>query len=831
MANAAAALGQHSGYSELSLAGEFALSSPSYKTRAKIALPGDVHTALLAAGEIPDPYFGTNEQAVMWVHDTAWNMERRFTATRADIDGYLTLTLEEVDCIATVFLNGEEIARTQNQFIRYDLDVTGKVRAGGNTLRLEFAITKDVAKARSDAHPFPIPFTYNYLSNGLPGVHMNFVRKAACHAGWDWGICLMPTGVYGRMSIRRSRLARQESVQVEQAHGKKSVELSITTRVFAFAEGSVELNHAIDGQRIDDKVVVRPGENVFIHNLTIKNPKLWWPNGQGDQPLYELATALDGETTTRKLGLRKLEWVIEKDAIDHSFKVRVNGRDITAMGANWIPADAIPSRITPAVVRDLLESARAVNMNMMRVWGGGQYEPDYFYEICDELGIMVWQDFMFSCMSYPSNREFLEDVRTEITQQVRRLSHHACVALWCGDNEVIGSLHWYPETKAAPERYVANYDRLNSMLGYIVEDEDPGRRFWPSSPSLGYMDFSDGWHSDTRGDLHYWSVWHEAKSFEAYRDVNPRFASEFGFQSFTSMNVIESFTRPEDRNPSSPVMESHQRNNGGNARILETMTRYFRFPSDFDQMVFLSQIQQGLAIKTAIEYWRSTKPRCMGTLFWQINDTYPVASWASLDYGGQWKLLHYMAKRFFLAVNVVAVPEKASSDLVLKGINDTAGKAEVSLEVLAVDVAGKSRIVFTGKGTVSPDASTELARIALRDLRPSEFLFFSWRDKDGELLGENDFFPSPYKAYEMQEAKITSRWASEDGKPVLLLKADKPAVFVTATSDVPGYFSDNAVTLLPGRETRLGFTPRHGAKVTQKALAAGLKIRHLRQTY
>ncbi len=828
---AAAALAPNSSYSEIDLSGEFALSSTAYKTKARISLPGDVHTALLAAGEIPDPYFGANEQAVMWVHATPWTMERRFTAGRDQIDGYLTLTLDNVDCIATVFLNGEEIARTQNQFIRYDIDVTGKVKAGANTLRLEFAVTKDVAKARYDAHPFPIPFTYNYLSNGLPGVHMNFVRKTACHAGWDWGICLMPTGVYGRMAIRKSRLARQESVTVEQAHGKNSVELSITTRVFAFAEGSVELSHEIAGQKLDDKVVVRPGENVFVHNVTIKNPKLWWPNGQGEQPLYELWTTLDGERTTRKVGLRKLEWIVEKDAIDHSFKVRVNGRDITAMGANWIPADAIPSRITPTVVRDLLESAQAVNMNMIRVWGGGQYEPDYFYELCDELGLMVWQDFMFACMSYPSDRAFLADVRTEITQQVRRLSHHACIALWCGDNEVIGSLHWYPETKANRDRFTANYDRLNSMLGNIVEDEDPGRRFWPSSPSLGYMDFADGWHLDTRGDTHYWSVWHEAKDFSAYRDVQPRFASEFGFQSFTSMNVIETFTNPEDRNPSSPVMENHQRNTGGNARILETMTRYFRFPSNFDQMVFLSQIQQGLAIKTAIEFWRSTKPRCMGTLFWQINDTYPVASWASLDYGGQWKLLQYMAKRFFLPINVVAVPEKGTHALVLKGINDTAAKAEVSLEVQAVDVGGKARVVFTGKGVVSPDGASELARIALGDLQPSEFLFFAWRDKAGKLLGENDYFPQPYKAYDMPQAKVTSRWESSEAGPVLVLKADRPAVFVTATTDVPGYFSDNAVTLLPGRETRLSFTPRHGAKVTQKALASGLKVRHLRETY
>ena len=817
------------GYSELSLAGQFQLTSPKLKLKAPITLPGDVHAALIEAGEIPDPYFADNETRVMWVHDTPWTMERKFTATPADIDGYLTLTLENVDTIATVFLTGEALAETQNQFIRYDIDVTGKVKAGTNTLRLEFAVTKDVAKARSDAHPFPIPFTYNYLSNGLPGVHLNFVRKAACHAGWDWGICLMPTGVYGRMAIRKSRLARQESVTVEQAHGKKSVELSITTRVFAFAEGSVELTHEIDGQKLADKVVVRPGENTFVHNVTIKNPKLWWPSGHGEQPLYELLTTLDGERTTHKLGLRKLEWIVEPDDIDHSFKCRVNGRDISMFGANWIPADAIPSRITPTVVRDLLESAKAVNMNMLRIWGGGQYEPDYFYEMCDELGLLIWHDFMFACMSYPSDRAFLADVRTEITQQVRRLQHHASIALWCGDNEVIGSLHWYPETKAAPERYVANYDRLNSMLGNIAEDEDPGRRFWPSSPSMGYLDFSDGWQMDTRGDTHYWSVWHSAKDFSAYRDVNPRFASEFGFQSFTSMNVIETFTEPKDRNPSSPVMESHQRNTGGNARILETMTRYFRFPSNFEQMVFLSQIQQGLAIKTAIEYWRSTKPRCMGTLYWQINDTYPVASWSSLDYGGQWKLLQYMAKRFYNPITVVAVPD--GDQLILKAINDTGSKAAIELEVQAVDADGGARIIATATVKTNPDKAIVATRIALDDLGPNEFLFFSWTGEDGKLLGENDYFPKPYKAYEIGEASVTAVWSSGDTGPVLTLTADRPAVFVTATVDVPGYFSDNAVTLLPGRECRLSFTPRHGATVTQDALAAGLKLSHLRETY
>ncbi len=830
----------------LSLAGAFALTAKGRDVATTITLPGDVHGALLAADLIPDPYYGENEKTVMWVNETAWNMERQFTASAADIDGFLTLTLAEVDCIATVLLNGEVIARTDNSFLRHDIDVTGKVRVGENTLRIEFDIAPDVAKARADAHPFPIPFTKNYQTNGLKGIHMNFIRKAACHAGWDWGICLMPIGVYGTMSLRKARLARQESVQVDQRHEDGMVFLDIKTRLHAFEAGEVKLSHKIDNQRLAWPVQVVKGENVIKHTVPIVEPRIWWPAGQGEQPLYELVTDLEGEITTRKIGLRKLEWVVEKDEIDHSFKCRINGRDITMMGANWIPADAIPSRATPAVVRDLLESAKAANMNMLRIWGGGQYEPDWFYDLCDELGILIWHDFMFSCMSYPSNREFLDNVRLEITQQVRRLSHHASIALWCGDNEVIGSLGWYPETKADPGRYLANYDRLNSMLGNIVEDEDPARRFWPSSPSLGYLDFSDGWHQDTRGDLHYWDVWHSAKSFDAYRTVNPRFASEFGFQSFTSMNVIETFSEEKDRNPSSPVMEIHQRNDGGNARIIETMNRYFRFPRNFDQMVFLSQVQQGLAIKTAIEYWRSTKPRCMGTLYWQINDIWPVASWSSLDYGGQWKLMHYMARRFYLPVNVVAVPVHdnvrtnsrgtpvegaAPTSIALRAINDTGAPTSIALEVRAVRISGGDRVVFSGNCAVGADAAIEVCSLIAADLAEDEFLFFSWRDAAGKLLGENDYFPKPYKAYELVTPAITADWSDRDGKAVLTLQADKPALFTTASVDVPGHFSDNALTLLPGRPVELTFHPRHGASVTSADLSASLKVRNLAETF
>ncbi|MCB1516394.1 MAG: glycoside hydrolase family 2 protein [Hyphomicrobiaceae bacterium] len=792
---------------ELNIGGTYRLTSADGEIEVPINLPGDVHTALLGAGKIPDPYFGGNEQEVMWVNKTRWTIDGTFSVPQNMAMGILTLTLSEVDCIASIYLNGEKLAEVDNQFIRHDLDVTGKIRPGENQIRFSFAIARDVAAARAKAHPFPLPFTKNYQTNGLEGVHMNFIRKVACHAGWDWGICLMPTGIYGQMRLRKSNLARIDSVQVNQRHANGNVTLLIKTRIHSVAQGEVNLSHSIAGQTVESTHQVAPGENELESELEVQGPELWWPAGQGAQPLYDLVTRVDEQTFRQKIGFRQLDWIIENDAIDHTFKCRVNGRDITMMGANWIPADAIPSRITPEVVRDLLESAVAANMNMIRVWGGGQYEPDYFYQICDELGILVWQDFMFSCMPYPSDEDFLQSVSTEITQQVRRLQHHASIALWCGDNEVIGSLTWYPETIANRDRYVANYTRLSKVLADTVEREDPARRFWPSSPSLGYMDFSDGWHVDSRGDMHYWDVWHSAKPFEAYRTVNPRFASEFGFQSFTSMNVIESFTEPGDRNPSSPVMEVHQRNEGGNARILETMCRYFRFPKNFEQMVFLSQMQQGLAIKTAIEYWRSTKPRCMGTLFWQINDTWPVHSWSSLDYGGQWKPLHYMAARFFRQINVVAIP-RANGNVDLRAVNDTPQSAAIGLTVWAIDMAGHKRQLHGGRHGVTTDSAVTVATVAAENLKQDEFLYFVWTDDSANRLGENDFFPRAYKYYDLSRPEIETSVEFEGERIRISLKCSHPAFFVTLQTPLAGRFSDNAFTLLSGERRTIEFTPK-----------------------
>jgi beta-mannosidase len=504
-------------------------------------------------------------------------------------------------------------------------------------------------------------------------------------------------------------------------------------------------------------------------------------------------------------------------------KFRVNGRDVFAKGANWIPADALPGRNTEAAVRPLLESAQQAHMNMIRVWGGGIYETEFFYDLCDELGLMVWQDFMFSCMHYPSTREFLAEVKAEATYQVQRLQHRACVALWCGDNEIIGALGWYEVAKANRDRYLVNYDRLNRLLGEVVEDQDPSRRFWPSSPSLGELDFADGWHCDTRGDLHFWDVWHSAKPFEHYRSIQPRFCSEFGFQSFPSQYTVATFTNTEDRNVSSRVMEVHQRNEGGNARIVETLTRYFRFPRDFDQLTYVSQIQQALAMKTAIDSWRSLKPRCMGTLYWQLNDTWPVASWSSIEYGGRWKVLQYVARHFYAAVNVVAVPRDGQGRYAVVAVSDEPLAQELTVQVQAVHLhTGAQRSLWSGACQLTHEAAQTLVALDDAQVGAEEFVQLRWSAQGGAVTGCNDHLVRPYKDASLGQQPV--QFTLLDGYTVRL-ESPQVSFFVWLETPAAGRFEDNAFTLLPGqaREVRwLGAEPLD---------LATLRVRHLAQSY
>jgi beta-mannosidase len=691
--------------------------------------------------------------------------------------------------VAEVRLNGQLVLTAANVHRRWRVDVSGALKPGANTIEILFQSPVREAAARAARLPFPIP--YQQVNGPIP--HANMLRKQQCDFGWDWNIALGIFGVSG--GIRLEPIGpRIGDIVVTQVHGSGLAEVTLAIH----AEGLDDVTASLCG--VTGSAPVRHG--VARLTLAIPDPQLWWPVGLGRQVLHELQVTGQGARATRRIGLRDMRLVSEPDAAGRSFGVEVNGRPVFARGANWIPADALFGRITVEGVRGLLQSAVDANMNMIRIWGGGRYEPDWFYDLCDELGLMVWQDFMFACHLYPSTPEFLAEVDAEVRDVVARINHHACMAVWCGDNELIGALTWFPESRKDRDRYLVNYDRLNRTVEAALHSVLPGANWWPSSPSPGPLAFGDAWHDDSSGDMHFWSVWHEGRDFDHYRDVSPRFCSEFGFQSYPSLSAIRSFADEADWNIAAPVMESHQKNPGGNARIAETMFRYFRFPVDFPNFVYLSQVQQGLAIKTAVTHWRSLKPHCQGTLYWQLNDTWPVCSWASLDHGGNWKLLHHMAQRFYAPVTVVAVPKDGA--ITLKAVNDGPEAVTVTVTASAAAMDGTTRKLAEARVTVSPDAALPVLTLPPDALAAGEVLAFTW---SGDAQGGDVHAPKPWKAYDLLPAGLTADIKQDGAAWNLSLKVSALAPFVAVEADVPGRFSTNAVTLFPGYPATITFTP------------------------
>ena len=785
------------------LAGDWQLASTDGATRSTIAIPGDVHTALHAAEIIPDPYFARNEEVVQWVARRDWTIERSFRLDDAGGDWYLDI--DYLDTVATVFVNDTLVLEADNCFRRYRPDVSKALRAGDNTIRILLHSSIAAGAERQAAQPFYIP----YHPGNSPIANGNMLRKPQCHFGWDWNIAIAPLGLYGTVALKRLETARIENVVTRQVHnGDGSVDLQVTATFFAVQPGVMPVHFALGEERIRLDCGIAAGLSTVTYVFSLDKPKLWWPAGSGEQALYALSVETPFETVTRQIGLRTIELITDKDEAGSRFAFKVNGREIFCRGANWIPADALFSLSSPAKTEDLLQSAADANMNMIRVWGGGFYEQDWFYDICDRLGLMVWQDFMFACNLYPSTKDFLDNVAAEVDYQVRRLSTHPCIALWCGDNELVGALTWFDESKKDRDRYLVSYDRLNRTIEQAMKKAAPDAIWWPSSPASGYLDFGDAWHADGSGDMHYWSVWHENKSFDNYRAVSPRFCSEFGFQSYTSLPVIKTYADAKDMNVASPVMELHQKNAGGNERIAGTMFRYFRFPKDFPNFVYLSQIQQGLAIKTAVEYWRSLKPHCMGTIYWQLNDTWPVASWSSLDYGGRWKAMHYLVRRFFQPVAVAAIPSEDGREIRFSLVNDTAAEVSVDLSISVLTMKGERKHLRDVQAMGAPDAAVTAAAIDAAAIPAGCLLAWRFTASNG-MGGEGHFVPGTYKALELEPAglSVVREYVEENGSIDLTVAAKGLALFVMIESETDGRYSDNAFDLAAGESRRIVFTP------------------------
>lgn len=774
----------------IDLRGPWTLKDAAGNTVCEMSLPGDILSALHAAGKVPDPYAAANELDVRWVADQDWVLERTVVVEHRRYQ----MALSQLDCIAEVRVNGDVVLEADNAFRRHRADVSKSLKAGENTIQIKLFSPTAAANARQKAQPYFVPYTKNYpVPNG------NMLRKPQCDFGWDWNPALMPMGCYGTLQLEEKKACAIADLVVNQLHSDSGATLIVEAKMVGKPPIGATMVAIFDGESVPPSQISESGIR-FVFQIT--DPELWWPAGHGDQPLFDLMVRIDQCERKRRIGLRTIELINEPDDAGQGLKLRVNGRDIFAKGANWIPADALPGRMTEGETRHLLQSAIDANMNMIRVWGGGWYEPNWFYNICDELGLLIWQDAMFACSLYPATEDFLSDVDTEVRDVALRLHHHACIALWCGDNELIGALTWYEESLKDRDRYLVAYDRLNRTIERALKETLYQVNWWPSSPAAGPLDFGDAWHDDSSGDMHFWSVWHEGRDFEHYRDVSPRFCSEFGFQSFPSIDVCRSFAGDSDMNIASPVMEAHQKNEGGNARIAETMFRYFRFPKTFEDFVYLSQVQQALAIKTAVTHWRSLMPHCMGTLYWQLNDTWPCASWSSLDYGGGWKLLHHAAKDFYAPQTVVAVPEDGSIRLV--AVNDGPQGDGLSVSAFALGMDGQARPLGKAETDVGPMTTSDALTIDASSIRADEVLFFEWTTRSGET-GSDHFAPSPYKALPLQKSEVSVD-ISDDGT-ALELSAQSNAFFVSIEADQPGRLSQNGFLLRPGAPNSVTFTP------------------------
>ena len=791
-----------------------------------IVLPGDVHSALLNANIIPDPYVACNESLVQWVGEEEWFLERTFLATADFLKAKeIDLLLSMVDTLAEIEINNTLVQHCSNMFRYYRKDIKPFLIEGENSVRIRLKRADLEAKRRAQTLPFPIPWAEG--NNQIP--HMNTLRKTQCHSGWDWGICLMVSGIYNSIRLQAMDLARLKDVHITQ-DWQESGACKISAHIEAqILRSDVPLVMEVslvfpDGTRRSVSLAMT-GEKTD-YTVLIENPERWWPAGYGEQPLYTFTFSLDGQHIEKRIGLRELHVDTQADEHGSAMTFVVNGKAIMAKGANWIPSDAMPGKQTYEQYRRLLHDAKAANMNMIRVWGGGMYERDTFYDLCDELGLLVWQDLMFSCALYPSTPEFIEDVKQEITEQVCRLRAHPCIALWCGDNEVIGAIGWYPESRKNREKYVVNYDRLNRALEEVVTRQDPSRRFWASSPCNGELDFGDAWHDDNKGDMHFWDVWHSGKSFDAYQGIKPRFCSEFGYQSWPSLPTVKTFAPEEDWNVTSPTFEQHQKNGKGNSIMTEMFTRYFRFPADFAQMLYLSQVQQALAIKTASEYWRANKPICRGILYWQLNDCWPVSSWSSIEYNGRWKQLHYHAKRFFAPQLPVFMEDKKT--LALNLINDEHREIEAKGQVTWFDWNGEVIETWPLYARLQADGNQKVWEFdrALIAERQHQGFFHVVMECDGKTLS-NTWFDDVYKRLPLPKAQIHARVFEENGGLFVSLSTDKPAFYVHPEFSGEGRFDEGSFTLLPFSPVTLEYT----GPGTLEDLRFGLTLYHLAGSY
>ena len=758
-------------------------------------IPGTVLSGLLAAGKIKDPFYRTNEdatRALFWkdyVFTRTFDVDEELLAQQ-----HIVLVCEGLDTLAEISINGTFLAKTDNMHRTWKFQAKKLLHPGKNEIQIVF---RSVLRFIED-YPYEAHKKINYIPCGsMKGNQL--LRKAHSMFGWDWGPQTIDAGIFRDIYLQGYSHARIEDIRIHQQHAKNvSVQTSITLSESVPGQKlCVELSEDGADKPLQTKLCKTNADGVAAVDFVIENPKLWWPNDYGDQPLYIVRTTLldeDGtslESITRRIGLRTLTISQEKDEWGNEFAFCVNGVKIFTRGGNYIPDDCLYTRITEKKLDYILESCRRAHFNCVRVWGGGYYPSDAFYDLCDEKGLIVWQDLMYACNVYDVTDAFAENCRQETYDNVRRLRHHASLGLWCGNNEIESAWdHWGDFQKETP--YLrADYIRLfEEVLPKAVQEADGETFYWHSSPSSGGC--FDNPDDANRGDTHYWDVWHGQKPFTDYRKYFFRFCSEFGFQSFPCAKTVNSFTLEDDRNIFSRVMESHQKNNAANGKMLYYLSENLRYPKDLTHLLYASQVLQGMAIKYGVDHWRRNRGRCMGTLYWQINDDWPAPSWSSIDYFGRWKALHYMAQKFY-APHAVSMTLEDHRCLVYFS-NESFETTEYSLTLSIRDLSGNVLGTYETKGNSPAFSAIETAVVDIcswEDQKDDVFLEAVIHTKDQKVLKDVETLV-PYKYLNLKNPVISTEAEETNDAFILHISSDCFAPFVALDfDDADVIFSDN----------------------------------------
>lgn len=810
-------------------------------------VPGCVHTDLLRAGKIPDPFVGTNEKDLQWIEHTDWEYRSVLHADDALLaHERVDLAFAGLDTYAEVFVGGVSVLRADNMFRRWRADVRPHLRPGDNPLLIRFRSPIAQVKPAYDRLGYTLPAANDQAAQMVS----MFTRKAPYHYGWDWGPRFVTSGVWRPVTVEPWDGARLDDLQVVQrALTDARAQLSVIATVQATRAGRARVTAAVadGGPTAEVEGTLVAGENRLTAELEIPQPRRWWPNGAGAQHLYTVEAALTADGAARgrraaRVGLRTVNVVHRRDDAGKSFLVEVNGVPMFMKGANHIPADSFVDRVTPARYRTLLAAAAGAHMNMLRVWGGGIYEDDVFYDLCDELGILVWQDFMYACSMYPGDEAFLENARLEAVDNVRRLRNHACLALWAGNNEIEAAWQqwgWqarFDLERAAQERIWRGYTRLfHELLPAVVADEDPGRFYTRSSPSAneeGVAPNKLGW-----GDNHYWGVWHAEAPYSDYAANTSRFMSEYGFQSFPTLESVARYAPRAQWRIDSPVMLAHQRHPRGNQLVRAYMERDFHVPEDFGAFLYLSQVLQATVIQYGAEAHRRRWPHNAGSLYWQLEDCWPVASWSGIDYYGRWKALHHAARRFFAPLLVSPVEENGVIRVYV--VSDHLRDLPARLAVRVLDLDGGVRWQEEREVVVRANASgahLDVRRAqALAGGDPTTaVLVAELRDRvAGDVLARNllTFVKTRDLALPQPELQLAVE-AQGDGAVVRVTARRFARAVWLSVAEGQGAFSDNFFDLLPGETAAVTYTGAPGGVPVDVArLAAALRAMTVRDTY